>query len=88
MSTDDRVYLTLPQPCPGCGAPNDGHFRTTHRGGAPDPGSASVCAYCLTVGVFDVDGIRLPTAAEAAGMAVDADVQQAVRTAKAWRWWR
>lgn len=82
---DDRVYLTLPQPCPACGEPNDGHYRTTNHGGAPDPGSASVCAYCLTVGIFGEEGIRLPTRAEAAELAVDAEVQRAVRISRMWR---
>jgi hypothetical protein len=82
---NDRVYLTLPQPCPACGEPNDGHYRTTDHGGAPNPGSASVCAYCLTVGIFAEDGIRLPTRTEAAELAVDAEVQRAVAISRMWR---
>lgn len=82
---DDRLYLTLPQPCPGCGAPNDGHYRTSAHRGGPRPGMVSVCATCVTIGIYDESGIRLPTFQEWCRLTTDAEVQRAVRTVKALR---
>jgi hypothetical protein len=80
----DDIYLTLPQPCPGCGTPNDGHFNTTGRDEPPEPGAASVCAYCCTVGIFSKHGgIRLPTPEEATELAADVGVQAAVQALRA-----
>jgi hypothetical protein len=81
---DDRLYLTLPQNCPGCGAKNDGHYATSELTGPPEPGSVSVCAYCQTIGIYSEGGIRLPTFEERRIIASDATVQQAVETVKAW----
>lgn len=81
---DDRLYLTLPQTCPGCGAENDGHYRTSEQPGPPEPGSVSVCAHCQTIGIYTENGIRLPTFEERRLIASDATVQRAVETVKAW----
>lgn len=81
---DERFYLTLPQTCPGCGAENDGHYPTSEHPGPPEPGSVSVCAHCLTIGIYTDTGIRLPTFEERRIIASDATVQRAVETVKAW----
>jgi hypothetical protein len=76
------IYRTLPQPCPACGAPNDGHLLMAGQGG-PEPGTVSVCGECVTIGIFaEEGGIRLPTPQEAAELVIDADVQRAVRMVK------
>lgn len=77
------TYLTPPQPCPGCGAPNNAHYDTTAPSVGPAPGAVSVCAYCITVGVFaEEGGVRLPTKQEAIEFATDVNVQEAVRFAR------
>lgn len=51
---------TVPMVCPGCGAPNTGHTKTTGPDdpGAPQPGDVSVCLYCATVGVYTAQGVE------------------------------
>jgi hypothetical protein len=84
---DDRIWLTLPQPCPACGAPNDGHWWSAGtKLGPPEVGDASVCAYCHTIGIYWAEGIRLPTRDEAQRLAADDDVQAAVRASKEGTW--
>lgn len=54
MSDLGHDFLTVPLPCPGCGAANDGHLKTSTMGrsGGPQPGDVSICAYCATVAVY------------------------------------
>lgn len=82
---DERLYVTLPQTCPGCGTGNDAHYLASKLVGPPGPGSVSICAYCLTIGVYSESGIRLPTPEESRNIAADAEIQQAVAAANAWR---
>ena len=82
---NDGFWLTLPQPCPYCGAPNDGHAAASAAvTSPPEPGDASICAYCHAIGIYCAEGIRLPTRDEAEQLATDKDIQAAVLLSKAW----
>jgi hypothetical protein len=64
--------------CPACGADNDGQTKAMGPGSpVPEPGNASVCFYCLAIGIFTEDlQIRLATKDELKDIMADQEFRR------------
>lgn len=76
--------------CPWCGKANNGHANIDFQDASrPSPGSASMCASCHGVGVFEAARVglvlRKPTRQEGADLLRDEDFRAAMRRAVAVR---
>lgn len=69
-----------PDPCVSCGAPNDADLKAAGDGGAPAPGSLSICWGCGYVSLFGDDlRLRDPSADELLAIMGEPGVMEAIR---------
>lgn len=76
----NRDYLGPDTQCPFCGSPINGHTQHGGKEGRPEPGDASVCAYCAQIAVYTAElGLRRPSDEERVELLSHPAVQDTIR---------